>query len=305
MLRFVEHQKSTMLTLRIYRFHRLKRKRGASVRHGAIGPDAFETGRAERLNSESAFRFSARARKGSWMESGIKAELPKQRPSPKWETAARENVRAGLRRFSKPLKDMIARDANEGDTRLLITDILCDMLGYDKFADLTTEYQVKGEYADYGVRIDKDLVALIEVKRVATKLNQRHLRQVEMYAVNEGVEWIILTNGAVWQVYHLTGGLPIEIDLVMHIDILDDSPTAKKVDGLYHLHREAMKRNEIDDLWLARRATAPRSLALAVLAESSLTQIRRELKRTTGHSIENAELATLLRESVIRSDIGL
>jgi hypothetical protein len=42
---------------------------------------------------------------------------------------------------------------------------------------------------------------------VATKLSTRHLRQVEMYAVNEGVEWIILTNGSVWQVYHITGGL--------------------------------------------------------------------------------------------------
>ncbi len=239
------------------------------------------------------------------MDNGVKAESPKQKSIPKWETTARDNVRAGLRRYAKPLNEMIARDANEGDTRLLVTDILCDMLGYDKFADLTTEYQVKGEFADYGVRIDKDLVALIEVKRVATKLNQRHLRQVEMYAVNEGVEWIILTNGAVWQVYHLTGGLPIQVDLVMQIDILDGTPTAKKVDGLYYLHREAMKRQAIDDLWLARRATSPKSLALAILSDAPLTQIRRELKRTTGHSIENTELAELLRESVIRPDIVL
>ncbi len=27
--------------------------------------------------------------------------------------------------------------------------------------------------------------------------------------VNEGIEWLILTNGVVWQVYHLTGGLPV------------------------------------------------------------------------------------------------
>ena len=62
----------------------------------------------------------------------------------------------------------------------------CDGLGFDKYADLTTEYQVKGEFADFGLRIDRELVAFIEVKRVATKLSTRHLRQVEMYAVNEG-----------------------------------------------------------------------------------------------------------------------
>ena len=63
--------------------------------------------------------------------------------------------------------------------------------------------------------IDRELVAFIEVKRVATRLSTRHLRQVEMYAVNEGVEWIILTNGSVWQVYHITGGLPVGIDLAL------------------------------------------------------------------------------------------
>jgi predicted type IV restriction endonuclease len=31
-----------------------------------------------------------------------------------------------------------------------------------------------------------DLVAFIKVKRVATNLSTRHLRQVETYAVNEG-----------------------------------------------------------------------------------------------------------------------
>jgi hypothetical protein len=42
-------------------------------------------------------------------------------------------------------------------------------------------------------------VAFIKVKRVATNLSTRHLRQVETYAVNEGVEYIIVTNGSVWR----------------------------------------------------------------------------------------------------------
>jgi hypothetical protein len=54
-----------------------------------------------------------------------------------------------------------------------VTDPPCDGLGFDKYADLTTEYQVKGEFSDYGLRIDRELVAFIEVKRVATKLSTR------------------------------------------------------------------------------------------------------------------------------------
>lgn len=32
-------------------------------------------------------------------------------------------MRAAIRRYSKPLADLVARDANEGDTRLLVTSI--------------------------------------------------------------------------------------------------------------------------------------------------------------------------------------
>jgi hypothetical protein len=89
------------------------------------------------------------------------AKKLKARRAPKWETDARDRLKTAIRRYSKPLADLVARDANEGDTRLLVTDFLYDGLGFDKYADLITEYQVKGEFADYGLRIDRELVAFI------------------------------------------------------------------------------------------------------------------------------------------------
>ena len=123
----------------------------------------------------------------------------------------------------------------------------------DRYSDLTTEYAVKGEFADYGVRIDQQLVAFIEVKRATTKLNERHLRQVEMYAVNEGVEWLILTNGSQWQVYRLIAGLPVTIDLVIDIDLLAETPTLlRKADQLFYLSKESLKRRQIEEVWRER-----------------------------------------------------
>jgi hypothetical protein len=225
------------------------------------------------------------------------AKKPKARSAPKWETEARDRLKTAIRRYSKPLADLVARDANEGDTRLLVTDFLCDGLGFDKYADLTTEYQVKGEFADYGLRIDRELVAFIEVKRVATKLSTRHLRQVEMYAVNEGVEWIILTNGAVWQVYHITitGGLPVVIDLALEVDLLGDEPPAHKVNQLFYLSRESLKKRQIDELWKARRATSPASLAQVLVSDPVAEAIRKELWRQTGHRVDTAEIVRLVR----------
>jgi predicted type IV restriction endonuclease len=221
---------------------------------------------------------------------------------PKWEQEARERLRAALRKYTPPLQGLVERDANEGDTRLLVTDFLCDALGYDKYSDLTTEYQVKGEFADYGVRSDKELVAFIEVKRVATKLDARHLRQVEMYAVNEGVEWIILTNGAHWKVYHITGGLPIIIDLAMDVNILSEEPAQQKVNQLFYLTRDALKRRLIDELWVAKRATSPKSLAAVASSPAVVAVVLKELKRKTGYSADLGEVTKLIRTTVIRPE---
>jgi hypothetical protein len=226
------------------------------------------------------------------------------RGAPKWEVEARERVKAAVKKYSKPLGDLLARDANEGDTRLLVTDFICDGLGYDKYEDLTTEYNVKGDFADYGVRIDRQLVAFIEVKRVATRLNGKHLRQVEMYAVNEGVEWLILTNGGQWQVFHLTGGLPVVIDLAFEVDLLSDETTAVKAGKLFYLTRDALKRRQLDELWKAKAATSPKSVGRALLSDPVLDALRKELRRGTGLNVETKELARVLREDVLRPECG-
>jgi len=227
---------------------------------------------------------------------------PSARQMPKWEADARGRVRAAVRRFARPLADLIARDANEGDTRLLVTDFLCDGLGYDKYEDLTTEYQVKGEFADYGVRIAKQLVAFIEVKRCTTRLGAKHLRQVEMYAVNEGVEWMILTNGQVWQVWHLTPGMPVELDMALEVDLLGDGGPAQKADVLFHLSKEAFKRHVIEDLWRVKAATSAKSLGLVVTSDAVIDQIRKELRRQTGHNMDAADLCDLIKSSVLRPE---
>ena len=216
--------------------------------------------------------------------------------------ADHERMKAAIKRFSKPLAELIARDANEGDTRLLVTDMLCDGFGFDKYSDLTTEYRVKGEFADYGIRLDKELIAFLEVKRVTTKLAAKHLRQVESYAVNEGVEWVILTSGVVWQVYHITGGLPIVVDLALEVDLSGEDTFAQKANQLYYLTKESLKRRQMDALWQAKRATSPKSLARVLRSDSVIAALRKELKRTTGQPVTEVEIVRLLNETVLRPE---
>ena len=225
-----------------------------------------------------------------------------KRIMPKWEMDGRDRLKAAIRKYGKSLAELKARDANEADTRLFVTDFLCDAFGFDKYTDLSTEYRVKGEYVDYGVRLDNDMLAFIEVKRMNTKLGPKHLRQVQSYAVNEGVEWIILTNGAEWQVYHLSGGLPVITDLAFAVDLLGETTPSHKVDLLFYLTREALKKGKIGELWQAKRATAPNSLATVLLSDPVLHVIRRELRKTTGYNVDLSEISRLVKDTCLRNE---
>ncbi|MEQ1605687.1 MAG: type I restriction enzyme HsdR N-terminal domain-containing protein [Pyrinomonadaceae bacterium] len=226
----------------------------------------------------------------------------KVRTKPKWETDAIERLKVSIKKFAKPLADLCERDANEGDTRLIVTDFLCDGLGYDKYTELTTEYRVKGEFADFGIRLDQQMVAFIEVKRVNTKLGEKQLRQVQNYALNEGVEWVLLTNGHDWQIYRITLGLPVETHLVFQADLLSDQNIAQKATAFFLFTREAIKRGLIDEMWLNRRATSPKALKEILCSAPVLDVLRKEIKKKTGQTVDNTQLLGLLESTVIRTD---
>jgi hypothetical protein len=217
----------------------------------------------------------------------------------KWEQEVRGCLRTEIRNFSRSLTDLIASGADEDKTRYLVTEFLREGLGFDVYEDLTVEGE---SAAAHGVRVDRQLVAFIEVKRCTQKLNMRHLCEVQMYAVNEGVEWIILTNGQVWQAYHLTGGLPIIIDRVLEVDLLGDGSAGQKADGLFYLSKEALRRRLLDDLWKTKAATTPRSLSEILLSDALLDALRKELRRQTGYNGDIVDLARIIRADVIRAD---
>jgi len=123
-----------------------------------------------------------------------------------------------------------------------------------------------------------------------------------MYAVNEGVEWIILTNGAEWRAYHLSAGLPVEIDLALEVNLLGDDTPGQKASQLFYLSRESLKRRQIDDLWRARRATSPKSLGSVLTTPPVTDAIRKQLRRDTGQNVDAAEIQKLLNETVIRPE---
>jgi predicted type IV restriction endonuclease len=218
---------------------------------------------------------------------------------PKWETNAKSRISVALKKLTKPTLLMKEKDALEADTRHLVTDILVDALGYDKYENLTAEFAVKGDFADYGIRIDKQLQAFIEVKRVSQKLSASHLRQVESYALKEGVQWAILTNAQVWQAYHVTPvkGQQSEVTLIFEVDILDETlkPSAK-ADLLFLISKEGLSKGRLSDYLSAQNAVSPKTLKPIFLSDDVLAAVKKEIKKKTKHNIDTKDLKNAVKK---------
>src|SRR5699024_2571240 len=85
-----------------------------------------------------------------------------------WESTVRGRVAAAVDRLSGPLTDLVERDANDGDTRMLVADFFSVGLNFSKYQDMTTEYRTSGNSIDYAIVLDGELFAPVEVRVSAT-----------------------------------------------------------------------------------------------------------------------------------------
>ncbi len=211
------------------------------------------------------------------------------------EDRVKSRIKSACSRLQRRLQQAQETDLNEADTASLVRHILSTALGYDPLDDITEQYKVRGLFADFGIKIDGQLVAFVEVKSARTALNERHLRQVEQYATNEGIDWLVLTNGGRWQVYRLTFSKPIAKDLVIDVDLLA-CPIPELTEELYPLSKESMKRREIDKLWKERTAVGPSNLLKALFSAPVLDRMRKELRSLTGYNPSPEDLARNIRD---------
>ena len=81
-------------------------------------------------------------------------------------TKVQERIVASLKRFQPILSSAKARDVGESDTVTIVTDMLAEVFGYDKYSEITSEHAIRGTYCDLATKIDGQLSMLIEVKAV-------------------------------------------------------------------------------------------------------------------------------------------
>ncbi|MFH0958582.1 MAG: type I restriction enzyme HsdR N-terminal domain-containing protein, partial [Pseudomonadota bacterium] len=186
-----------------------------------------------------------------------------------------ERLQTGIKKFQTILASAKSRDCNESDTSTIVSDMLAEIFGYDKYSEITSELAIRGTYCDLAIKLDGKLVLLLEVKAIGLELKEAHTKQAIDYAANQGVEWVILTNGIHWHIYHIIFGQPIEQELVYNFNFLDlNHKTDDDVESIYLLTKEGQSKFALEDFH-SQRQVMNRFFISAILDSEAVLSVLR------------------------------
>ncbi len=214
-------------------------------------------------------------------------------------------IAAGLKRYQPVVDAAKSRDVNESDTVIIITDMLSEVFGYEKYSEITSEFAIRGTYCDLATKLDGKVQCLIEVKAAGLELKDSHTKQAVDYAANQGIEWVVLTNSSVWKVYKVTFTKPIGQELVVEFDLLAlNGKRSEDIEMLYLLAKEGVQRSALGDYDAQRQALNRFCLGAVLLSEPVLNVVRRELRRISPDvKIDNDQIQAVLAQEVLKREV--
>lgn len=216
-----------------------------------------------------------------------------------------DRITSQLKRYQAVINQAQQRDVGESDTALIISDMLSDVFGYNKYEHITTEHAIRGTFVDLAIEVDGELRFLIEVKAIGVPLKDNHVKQAIDYGANKGVEWVLLTNGATWRVYKIIFSQPIDKALVCEVDMLSTSHRSPEVLECFgNLSKEGFSKGSMSDLLQQKQVTSKFALATILLGDVMVDTLRRELRRLSpGLRIDSDALRSTLSEQVIKREL--
>ncbi len=206
------------------------------------------------------------------------------------------DIRKPLKKYIPHLLKAQTDNLNEADTVRRLLKVFEDVFGYDPMSEISSEASIKDKFVDVALKVEGTIRLLVEVKSAGSTLRDRHIEQAQAYAANANIRWVLLTNGVVWSLFHLTFEEGIEAVPAFTVDLSSEDWVEKGADCLALLHHQSMRKDELDEYWKHRAALSPESIAQALFTEEALKFIRRLIRRNEGMLIDEEDLATALHE---------
>lgn len=223
-------------------------------------------------------------------------------------TKVKDRLTTGIKRFQPIIKKAQAKDINESDTVTIISDVLSDVFGYDKYTEITSEFAIKKTFCDLAIKLDGSPKLLIEAKAAGLDLKEQHIKQAVDYGANAGIEWVVLTNSVTWKVYNIIFGKPVSSELVYEFDLTTINPKKQnELEMVYYLSKEAMTKGNktfLDEYHIQQQLVNKFTIAQILLTDPALDLVRKSLRKLSPDAkVSNDEISHIIIDEIIKRDV--
>lgn len=220
----------------------------------------------------------------------------------------KDRYQKGLKKFQPILKKALAADVNESDTVTIITDILCDVFGYDKYENITSEFAIKKTFCDIAIKLNDNIPLLMECKAIGIELKEEHVRQATNYAADSGIEWVVLTNGVTWKVFKILFTKPVEKQLVYEFNFCDLSVKKQSdLEMLYYLSIESFSKTSkatLDDFYAQKLIVNRHIVGQILMTDTMVTHLKKYLHKLYPEvKTTDEELLTVIKTEIFKREI--
>lgn len=217
----------------------------------------------------------------------------------------------GIKRYVTHVQNLVAKGkaGTEEDARIIINDILADVLGYDKYNDLKTEFKDKNGRLDYIVKLSEGPLAkkkdrfdfVIEAKAACVELKEDHVNQALTYCLTANIDFFMLTNAKDWHLYKVNKSkAKNEASLIWEVNLNAGEDAETLADEMYVLSKHAYIEEKWHFISDHSKATDMGDIMAIIYSDKFVKSICKSLKDIHDVKIVDEVVREILNDKVFK-----
>ena len=200
-----------------------------------------------------------------------------------------------LKQFYPVIQNLKSRGTrtSEDDARIVLNDMLNDVLGYDKYTELRTEQREKAGRLDYVLKLTegpyaskKDKIdCVIEAKAIHQDLTPKYVDQTLTYCLTTNTKYFILTNVRQWHLYKIKPAQKEtrpDAELIHEVDFTQPNNMEALAEEFYILSRASYLAGNWERVATLKRATNVNDIFTILLSQKAIKLVTKLLSEIHG-----------------------
>ncbi len=207
----------------------------------------------------------------------------------------KRHISSELKRFTPIIQNLKAKGTatSEDDSRIVLNDMLSDILGYDKYNELRTDQREKAGRLDYIVKLSEGpninkrdkIDCVIEAKAIHQDLVEKYVDQTMTYCLTTNTIFFILTNVRHWRLYKMKPARKNSkpsTELIHEVDLTSVNNLESMAEDFYIFSRASYLAGDWYNVASIRKATNVNDIYTIILSDKVLRVISRTLSEDHG-----------------------